>query len=65
MTPIVEESRGGKNTISHKKEGTPVRLSKRVQGDEPSILDGFPKTVSSKKKLSGGKGGRLVGDITK
>ena len=58
-TPVVEDPRGaGRKRRSHKRGGAPVRLSKRAKGEEPSILDEFPKNAAVKKLSLGGRGGR-------
>ena len=38
------------------------RLSRRMRGENPSILDGVPKTAAMKKLMIGGMGGRCRGD---
>ena len=49
MKPVVEKPRDVKCRRNHKKGDAPVRLSWRVQGEDPSILDQVPKTPASKK----------------
>ena len=64
-TPIVENPRGVVKKRNRRKYGaSPKRMSRRVQGEEPSVLDVVPSNNALKKLSLGGQGGKIYKDKT-
>ena len=65
-TPVDENPLGVvvKRRNRRKKGDAPQRSSRRVKGEEPSILDGSPVNAAVKKLSLGGQGGKMIKDTT-
>ena len=65
-TPMDEDPRDGviRRRNIRKKGGVAERVSRRVKGEQPSVLDGPANIIAVKKLSLGGQGGRIYKDKT-